>query len=105
MSIEPEQIESVKITASLAEQQPKAVSVQPKALDVFSPRPQSYGRDVLFVVICSVFRCNAFASPYLNRPLWESKLPTYSALTSHTIKQTNNMVPSSPYPNIVASLL
>ena len=37
MSIEPEQIESVKITASLAEQQPKAVSVQPKALDVFSP--------------------------------------------------------------------
>ncbi len=28
----------------------------------------------------------------------------YSALTNHTIKATKSIVPSSPYPNIVASL-
>lgn len=31
-------------------------------------------------------------------------LGVYKALTSHTIKHTSTMVPSSPYPNMVASL-
>ena len=33
------------------------------------------------------------------------EIPAYSARTSQTIKQINNMVPSNPYPNMVPPYL